>query len=294
MTEDIFLREYVADRSLAQYAAVIVEDVHERTVQSEIICGILKSLVLQRADLKAILTSVPHNAEALHAYFPGSSTIHVPESVFPVDIFHAKAKKLKVAPEKNSYVQGALNVIMKVHQKNEDGHILVFLPSLNDIAVLQDQLELALRDQRTPNRELIVLPFHEGLSPPQLQKIHRAARAIDEPPPSQHQVQSQSQQPGAEDVQRVLRRKCFLVAEMPESSVHVPHVRFVVDSGYTKEIVYDAKLGCESEVIIPISKVRVFSPKSGFFSFSPLFSHLWKWEAMLLGHVFSVLYSSLV
>jgi HrpA-like RNA helicase len=241
ITEEILLREYLADRLLSAYSAIIVEDLHERTVNTDICCGILKVLCEQRSDLKLIVTSVPHNAEELQKYFPSPAVVHVPESVHPVDIFHAKTKKLKVAPEKNSYVQGALNVVMKVHQKNEDGHVLVFLPTIADIRVLEEQLTTALQTLPKASRELLVLSCHEGMLAAQYDKLHQIPQAKG--------TSSESGRPSP--------RKCVLVAQMKDSCVHVPHVRFVVDSGYERQTLFDAKLGSESEVVVPVSKVRL-------------------------------------
>ncbi|KAF9452647.1 P-loop containing nucleoside triphosphate hydrolase protein [Macrolepiota fuliginosa MF-IS2] len=65
---------------------IIIDEVHERTIESDFLLIVLKSLLEQRSDLKVILMSATVDAEKISAYFGGCPTLHVPGRTFPVDV----------------------------------------------------------------------------------------------------------------------------------------------------------------------------------------------------------------
>ncbi|XP_062375856.1 putative ATP-dependent RNA helicase DHX57 [Sardina pilchardus] len=86
-TTGVLLRRLEGDAELSGVTHVIVDEVHERTEESDFLLLILKDLILQRSDLKVILMSATLNAELFSEYFHGSPSVHIPGRTFPVDQF---------------------------------------------------------------------------------------------------------------------------------------------------------------------------------------------------------------
>ena len=248
MTDGILVRECLSDRSLSNYSIIMLDEAHERSLNTDILFGLLKGACKLRPDLKLIITSATLNTDKFGPYFMGCPIIHVPGRVFPVDIYHSKTKQVMTAsgPSNSSYVQAAVDVILKIHKKDEDGHILVFLTGQDEIERACSLLRAALKDESTPDRELIVLPIYAALTSEQQSRVFKHPRFL------LPKGVSETMPNGAPR----LLRKCVIATNIAETSITVPQVRFVVDSGYVKQKAYDPSRGMESLVVVPSSKVQ--------------------------------------
>lgn len=248
MTDGILVRECLSDRSLSNYSIIMLDEAHERSLNTDILFGLLKGACKLRPDLKLIITSATLNTDKFGPYFMGCPIIHVPGRVFPVDIYHSKTKQVMTAsgPSNSSYVQAAVDVILKIHKKDEDGHILVFLTGQDEIERACSLLRAALKDESAPDRELLVLPIYAALTSEQQSKVFKHPRFL------LPKGASETMPNGAPR----LLRKCVIATNIAETSITVPQVRFVVDSGYVKQKAYDPSRGMESLVVVPSSKVR--------------------------------------
>uniref|UniRef100_A0A8C5GGX6 Putative ATP-dependent RNA helicase DHX57 n=1 Tax=Gouania willdenowi TaxID=441366 RepID=A0A8C5GGX6_GOUWI len=86
-TTGVLLRRLEGDADLKGVTHVIVDEVHERTEESDFLLLVLKDLIVQRPDMKIILMSATLNAELFSEYFSNCPTIHIPGQTFPVDQF---------------------------------------------------------------------------------------------------------------------------------------------------------------------------------------------------------------
>lgn len=222
LTDGILLREFLTDASLSNYSALIIDEAHERTISTEILLSLLKDVTKQRPDLKLIVASATINAEKFSSFFDQAPIFKIPGRRFPVDIHYTKQ------PEAN-YIQAAINTIFLIHTKKPlGGDILVFLTGQDEIETMQESLIEAKNSLNSSVAELIICPIYANL-PNDLQK------KIFEPTP-----------PNA--------RKVVLATNIAETSITIDGIKYVIDSGYVKENVYNPSTGMDSLVVVPCSQ----------------------------------------
>ncbi|KAJ2780462.1 hypothetical protein H4R18_003444 [Coemansia javaensis] len=220
MTEGVLLRETLTHRDLAQYSAIIMDEAHERTVNTDVLLGLLKRLAATRRDLKLIVTSATMNAQRFAEFFGNAPVYTIPGRTFPVDVMFSKSAC-------EDYVDSAVRQVLTIHLSQPEGDILVFMTGQEDVEVCCEAIRerLAAVDGAKP---LAVLPIYSQL-PADLQ-----ARIFDRSP----------------------TRKVVVATNIAETSLTVDGVRYVVDSGYYKLKVYNPRIGMDSLQVTPISQAN--------------------------------------
>lgn len=159
-----------------------LQEAHERSIHTDILFGLVKHACQRRPDLKVIVTSATLNEDKFSAYFHHCPIINIPGRVFHVDLYHSKVRQVMTAsgPSNNSYVDSCVNTVLKIHQSEEKGHILVFLTGSDEIekacASLRRHLEEQVADMHrygggdghihphdAPD-SLVVVPLYASLS----------------------------------------------------------------------------------------------------------------------------------
>ena len=138
MTDGILLRDLAADRDLATTSVVVVDEAHERTINSDLILALLKDLSRRRTDFRLVVMSATLDAQRFSEYFKNAPVIRVPGRVFPVSVFYSQAP---VA----DYLDAAVNYAIYIHKTEPAGDILVFLTGENQIERACHRFEEALR-----------------------------------------------------------------------------------------------------------------------------------------------------
>uniref|UniRef100_UPI00314500FB ATP-dependent RNA helicase HrpA n=2 Tax=Agrococcus sp. KRD186 TaxID=2729730 RepID=UPI00314500FB len=220
MTDGILLAEMHRDRDLKAYDAIVIDEAHERSLTIDFLIGYLKRLLPRRPDLKVIVTSATIDPESFSKHFDDAPIIEVSGRTFPVDIRYrplvAEAMDADDDGEADEPdvdldpVEGIAAALREI-ERDDAGDVLVFLPSEADIRDAQDQLAGRL-GQHTE-----ILPLYGRLS------------AAD-----QHRVFEQSSRPG-------VRRRVVLATNVAETSLTVPGIRHVIDTGTARISRYSAR-----------------------------------------------------
>lgn len=233
MTDGILLAETQSDRYLEQYEVLIIDEAHERSLNIDFILGLLKQLLPKRPDLKVIITSATMDTERFSEHFQGISgqfapVIHVAGRTYPVDIVYA------AAPANVESSSGLLDHEEDVHEQVIDacrqlmqrgpGDILVFLPTENEIRLIAKKMRGALLAAVSSGLE--ILPLYARLSLEQQNQVFR---------PHQH-------------------RRIVLATNVAESSLTVPGIHYVVDSGTARISRYAPRSKVQRLPIEPISQ----------------------------------------
>jgi ATP-dependent helicase HrpA len=240
LTDGMLLAEVQGDPLLRDYDTVIIDEAHERSLNIDFLLGHLRTLRFKRPELKIIITSATIDTEAFSAAFDGAPIIKVEGRTYPVEVIYApldgfgsdydendeneeKSDAAAVASAKAEalhYIDGAVAAVERIAHESERGDVLVFLPSERDIREVGDLLEgRRLRDCE-------IVPLFGRLSNVEQQRVFA---------PTQ-------------------RRKVVLATNIAETSLTIPGIRFVVDTGLARVSRYTAAARTRRLPIEPISQ----------------------------------------
>ncbi|KAB2041831.1 hypothetical protein ES319_D02G174700v1 [Gossypium barbadense] len=225
LTDGVLLRESLSNPELNQYSVIILDEAHERSLNTDILLGLMKRLVKRRAsNLKVLITSATLDGEKVSKFFSDCPLLTVPGKLFPVEIFYSKERP-------TSYLESSLKTAMDIHVREPEGDILIFMTGQDDIEKLVSKLEDKVRSLEEGScMDAIILPLHGSL-PPEMQ-----VRVFSPPPPN--------------------CRRFIVATNIAETSLTVDGVVYVIDSGYVKQRQYNPATGMYSLDVVQISKVQ--------------------------------------
>ncbi|XP_033639552.1 ATP-dependent RNA helicase DEAH12, chloroplastic-like isoform X1 [Asterias rubens] len=213
MTDRKLLNLIIADPNLSDYTCVIVDEAHERSVDTDILLATLKKLLRTRKDLHLLIMSATIDTTLFSKYLSECKEIKVPGRTFPVD---KQWIGDDVSIGEGDYVGKAVKQTAKVHRDEKEGDILVFLTSANEIEQACRDLSTSLGQRPDDqDKEALILPLHGRLQPEDQMKVFADAKAG--------------------------QRKIIFATNVAETSVTIKGIRYVIDTGVVKECQYDPK-----------------------------------------------------
>ena len=219
MTDGILLVEIQSNPRLLEYDTIIVDEAHERSLNIDFILGLLKNLVRKRRDLKVIITSATIDAEKFARAFDGAPVLEVSGRMYPVELRYAPPES-DSGQEDAGYVEAAVAAVDELRRGRDPGDILIFMPTEQDIRETCDLL--AGRN----DRDVTVLPLYARLTPAEQRRVFRPA-------------------PG---------RKIIVATNVAETSITIPGIRYVIDTGLARLSRYNARTRTTGLPVEPVSK----------------------------------------
>ena len=226
MTDGILLAETQGDPWLSAYDTIIIDEAHERSLNIDFLLGYLKRLAAKRPSLKIIVTSATIDTERFAEHFSGAPIVSVEGRTYPVEVRWRSVDE--VAARRNQRAgdlqQGGADhvaaVLDEITHDDPRGDVLIFLPGEREIR------DTHLLLSRRQYRETEVLPLYARLSAGDQDRVFK---------------------PGN-------KRRVVLATNVAETSLTVPRIRYVIDSGQARVKRYSQRSQLERLHVEPVSK----------------------------------------
>ncbi|KAK5851023.1 hypothetical protein PBY51_001849 [Eleginops maclovinus] len=222
-TDDMLLREMMSDPFLEHYGVIIIDQAHERTVSTDILLGLLKDILMQRPELRVVLLAMPPFTNKLLSHYHSVPLISLDPSS-PAEAVHSHSSN-------KDYFFPALRLVLEIHRTKEDGDVVVFFASAEEVKCAQSILR---REGTRLGAELghmvpvVLCPGRRGLP-----------TALSEQPDSKKS------------------RRVYLSTTQGEDMWWAAEsVNFVIDTGVQKKMVYNPRIRANSEFLQPISQCQ--------------------------------------
>ena len=229
MTDGILLNEIHRDRMLRRYDTIIVDEAHERSLNVDFLLGYLARILPRRPDLKVVITSATIDPESFAKHFADrqgdpAPIVEVSGRTYPVEVRYRP--RTDASDDESDDIDGLTRALREL-DREPAGDVLVFLPGEAEIRDAMDAVRGMYAKDASPTE---VLPLYGRLS---------AAE--------QHRVFERSHVAG-------VRRRVILATNVAETSLTVPGIRYVIDTGTARISRYSARSKIQRLPIEPVSQ----------------------------------------
>jgi ATP-dependent helicase HrpA len=215
MTDGILLAEIQSDPLLRGYDTIIIDEAHERSLNIDFLLGFLKRLLPRRPDLRIIVSSATLETARFAAFFGGAPVIEVSGRTYPVDVLYRPP-----GDEDGDLADAVANTVNEIAEMDPRNDILVFLPGEREIREAMGELE----KRALPHT--VLLPLYARLSAAEQQRVF----------------------------QQVAQRRVVLATNVAETSLTIPGIVYVVDTGVARVNRYSVRTGVSQLLVEPISR----------------------------------------
>lgn len=219
MTDGIMLAETQTDRYLEAYDTIIIDEAHERSLNIDFLLGYLKQLLPRRPDLKVIVTSATIDADRFSRHFDGAPVIEVSGRTYPVEVRYRPLAQ-RDEDEREVEMEGAIVDAVDELSRQGPGDMLVFLPGEREIRETAEKL------RKAGIRGYEILPLFARLSNEDQQKIFKPSGG----------------------------RRIVLATNVAETSLTVPGIKYVIDTGQARINRYSPRAKVEQLQVEKISQ----------------------------------------
>ncbi|WP_440995585.1 ATP-dependent RNA helicase HrpA [Arhodomonas sp. SL1] len=219
VTDGMLLAETQGDADLADYDTIIIDEAHERSLNIDFLLGYLSNLLPRRPDLKVIITSATIDPERFSRHFGDAPIVNVSGRTYPVEVRYRPLATEDDNERDRSLQQGILDAVDELAAEGP-GDVLVFLPTERDIRETAE----ALRKHHPQHTE--ILPLFGRLSAAEQQRVFAPHGG----------------------------RRVVLATNVAETSLTVPGIRYVVDSGLVRLSRYSYRTKVQRLPVEPISR----------------------------------------
>jgi ATP-dependent helicase HrpA len=225
MTDGILLAETERDPLLRAYDTLIIDEAHERSLNIDFLLGYLRQLLPRRPDLKIIVTSATIDADRFARHFESvrgpAPVIMVSGRLFPVE------QRWRPFEERRDFgLDEAIADAVDELWQHAPGDILVFLPGEREIRDAADHLRKHLAQSHRSGPHAEVLPLFARLSPAEQDRVFEGGNG----------------------------RRIVLATNVAETSLTVPGIRYVIDTGLARVKRYSYRSKVEQLQVEPISQ----------------------------------------